>query len=59
MPYRATAGLSVAAGLSTVGWSVYFLHMAIRTGRVLKGQPFMLTRRQQLAYRVMLSQVRT
>lgn len=31
------------------------MHRArLRTGRVLRGQPFMATRRQQLTYRVML-----
>jgi hypothetical protein len=48
--------LSAIAGLITAGWVIWYARVALKTGRVLKGQPFMTTRRQQLAYRVMLSQ---
>lgn len=47
---------SAASGLSVLGWVFYFAKVTVSSGRVLRGQPFMATRRQQLSYRVIMMQ---
>ncbi|CAM9715678.1 unnamed protein product, partial [Hapterophycus canaliculatus] len=50
------AGMSMASGMLWLGWTLYFFKVAVSSGRVLRGQPFFGTRRQQLSYRVMVMQ---
>ncbi|CAM9380366.1 unnamed protein product [Phaeothamnion confervicola] len=53
---RAYTGLSLTAGALLVGWVVWFGRATARARRVLRGHPFMATRRQQLTWRVMFVQ---
>ncbi|CAN0159806.1 unnamed protein product, partial [Ectocarpus fasciculatus] len=48
--------MSMVSGLLWLGWTMYFAAVAVTSGRVLRGQPFFGTRRQQLSYRVMVMQ---
>jgi len=48
---------SVVAGLFIFGWIIMFMNSSNRTGKLLKVQPYMSTRRQQLSYRVISGQI--
>ncbi|CAM9615307.1 unnamed protein product, partial [Ectocarpus sp. 8 AP-2014] len=50
------AMMSMVSGLLWLGWTMWFAAVAVTSGRVLRGQPFFGTRRQQLSYRVMVMQ---